>query len=217
MGSGPARRAISILAALTLLSGIGGQATLSAQEPATVLACVNPRSGVLRIARARGCQFGWISLNLEVGEGGETPAAGPRVVDADGNDVGAFLGQNVLRQVGDDWLVIPIAANGFQLVGGVTFFFPSSDCAGDAYLEIASQHALAQQAYPQGSLLHFAGDTFGEATMVSSRFMNASGVLGACENFPEGFTELFGRDTPVDANTFGLDLTRPFRISDGQE
>ena len=207
---------LSVAAASLLSFGpIGWQAAVNAQEPATVLACVNPRSGTLKIARSGGCQFGWIALHLETDAGGGTTAGGPRVVDADGNDVGAFLGQYVLRQVEDDWLLIPVGANGFLPLSGIAFYFQESDCSGDAYLEIASEHALAQYAYPQGSTLHFAGDTLGEATMVSARFMNASGVMGACDNFPEGLTDRFGRDTPVDVNTLGLTL--PFRISDGQQ
>lgn len=211
------RNAVLSFVIATLLSAgpIARPAIVNAQEPATVQACVNPRSGTLKIARSGGCQFGWIALRLETDEGGGTTSSGPRVVDANGKDVGAFFGQHALRRVGDAWLLIPVAANGFLSLVGITFYFPASDCVGDAYLEISSEHALARYAQPQGSTLHFGGDTLGQATMFSYRFVDTSGAAGECQNFPSGLTNQYGRDTPVDLNSLGLTL--PFRISDGQQ
>jgi len=181
-----------------------------ASAQGSVQACMNPNSGEIKVlVKGGSCKAGEVTLDLATG-GGADDGRGPRVVDANNEDVGAYLGGTALRHVPPYWLLLPVAEGGFRTLQTEVDYL-SADCSGPGYIH-AEEGALARTAVLRDDgLLHFAGDPIALLTVGSARGVQSDGSLGAC-NPTLSFTSSLGPETAVDPATFGL--TPPFRLVD---
>jgi hypothetical protein len=175
----------------------------------SVQACMNPNSGEIKVlVKGSSCKAGDVSLSLATGGTGD--GRGPRVVDADGDDVGAYMGDGIaVLQASSYWLELPVNESGF----GLTWrgpMYPLANCVGDAYLE--GRPLFRWAGWRPDGQLHFAGNPIEFLTMRSLHPLNSDGSLGDCFNLTgDGSQTFVGPATSVPVPD---GLTPPFRLVD---
>jgi hypothetical protein len=188
--------------ACLVLVGVFQWQNSTASAQGSVQACMNPNSGEIKALVKSGCNPGWVALSLSTGGSGD--GRGPRVVDAGGDDVGAYMGHAALRYVAPYWLLIVVNKSGIR-TESVSRQYLFSDCVGDAYLRSDDNAPLAPGAHLESDgQLHFVGDPITFEMPQSVLFPD-----GSCHNFSDqGF---FGREASVPVPA-GLDA--PFDLVD---
>ena len=183
----------------------------------TVQACVNPSSGEVKLLLSGGsCKPGQVAVALSLG-GAAGDGRGPRVVDAAGKDVGAFVSdgfsQNefALRFDGSGWLVILVDATGF-VTGHMDAYYESTDCSGPAVLHAPAKVRLARTATMWNGLLRLSGANTPAAVLRSVQPRHADGSVGTCYSGFAVTGQFVGPEETIDPATFGL--TGPFEIVD---
>jgi hypothetical protein len=132
------------------------------------------------------------------------------VVDANGQKVGYYDAGSVVFFVNDVAFSVGAATNGFA-PSGLTYFYPTSDCSGTAYIDqpVSFESFFTYVNYTTDSVFHYTPPQAPTGiTWASQRDLETDGSLGPC--VPSTGSGFFYVPATMAAPSFSI----PFRVVD---